>query len=93
MGNMSEAALVVAAAKAGMWDMGTPVIGTPKENVRSTYPAVDSLEVPFSSKRKMKITVHSIEGNTFMGIKFPEGTTHLAVIKVIQEGTIWILWL
>ncbi|RLN60479.1 hypothetical protein BBJ28_00016582 [Nothophytophthora sp. Chile5] len=47
-GNSSEAPLVVAAAKAGIWE----------DNVIADYPRV--VEVPFSSSRKMMITVNAL---------------------------------
>ncbi|KAG6971185.1 hypothetical protein JG688_00004530 [Phytophthora aleatoria] len=48
MGNSSEAPLVVAAAKAGIW----------REEAMKTYPRLT--EVPFSSTRKMMITVNEL---------------------------------
>lgn len=48
MGNSSEAPLVVAAAKAGIW----------REEAMKTHPRV--AEVPFSSTRKMMITVNEL---------------------------------
>ncbi|KAG1694491.1 hypothetical protein DVH05_021296 [Phytophthora capsici] len=50
MGNSSEAPLVVAAAKAGIW----------REEVMKSYPRLT--EVPFSSTRKMMITVNELPG-------------------------------
>ncbi|KAG7397394.1 Cation transporting ATPase, C-terminus [Phytophthora boehmeriae] len=47
-GNSSEAPLIVAAAKAGIWE----------DNVIGDYPRV--VEVPFSSSRKMMITVNAL---------------------------------
>ncbi|KAK1942216.1 Calcium-transporting ATPase 1 [Phytophthora citrophthora] len=50
MGNSSEAPLVVAAAKAGIW----------REEAMKMYPRLT--EVPFSSTRKMMITVNELPG-------------------------------
>ncbi|KAE9173710.1 Calcium-transporting ATPase 1 [Phytophthora fragariae] len=47
-GNSSEAPLVVAAAKAGIWE----------DNLVENYPRI--VEVPFSSSRKMMITVNAL---------------------------------
>ncbi|KAG3154741.1 Calcium-transporting ATPase 1 [Phytophthora idaei] len=47
-GNSSEAPLVVAAAKAGIWE----------DNLLEDYPRL--VEVPFSSSRKMMVTVNSV---------------------------------
>ncbi|KAF4321454.1 hypothetical protein BBO99_00003199 [Phytophthora kernoviae] len=47
-GNSSEAPLIVAAAKAGIWE----------DNVIEDYPRI--VEVPFSSTRKMMITVNAL---------------------------------
>ncbi|KAI9911974.1 hypothetical protein PsorP6_008958 [Peronosclerospora sorghi] len=47
-GNSSEAPLIVAAAKAGIWE----------DNLVDNYPRL--VEVPFSSSRKMMITVNAI---------------------------------
>ncbi|KAL7688022.1 putative P-type ATPase, HAD superfamily, P-type ATPase, transmembrane domain superfamily [Plasmopara halstedii] len=47
-GNSSEAPLIVAAAKAGIWE----------DNLLEDYPRL--LEVPFSSSRKMMITVNAV---------------------------------
>lgn len=47
-GNSSEAPLVVAAAKAGIWE----------DNLLEAYPRL--VEVPFSSSRKMMVTVNAV---------------------------------
>ncbi len=58
IGDTTEGALIVAAAKAGMT----------KENLESNYPRVQ--EVPFTSERKRMTTVHkSSEGKVFAYIK------------------------
>lgn len=48
LGNSSEAPLVVAAAKVGIWE----------DQVLAHYPRI--MEIPFSSSRKMMITVHAL---------------------------------
>ena len=88
VGNMSEAALVVGAAKAGFW-RGKPgdveavdaATSPAYSNPADTYGAIGSLEVPFSSSRKMKATVHSVADGSFMGIHLPQGAAHFAVVK------------
>ena len=84
VGNMSEAALVVACAKAGFWrgdaaDVGEINDAQGYSNPSDAYESIESLEVPFASRRKMKATVHKLDKGSFMGIKF--GTKHLAVVK------------
>ncbi|RLN54755.1 hypothetical protein BBJ29_007584 [Phytophthora kernoviae] len=71
MGNSSEAPLVVAAAKAGIW----------REEVMKTFPRV--AEVPFSSTRKMMITVNKLPvGDTrFDLLQLPSKTQHVANVK------------
>lgn len=59
VGNMSEAAMVVAAAKARMWEERTPGLGQPVRNVRALYPL--AFEIPFHSSRKMKLTIHKLD--------------------------------
>lgn len=72
---------MVAACKAHIWDPSTPKLGAPPQNLRGLYPSVPKLEVPFASKRKMKLTVHPVQDCSFMGVKLPEGTTHIAIVK------------
>ena len=48
-------------------------------NPSDAYESIESLEVPFASRRKMKATIHKLDKGSFMGIKF--GTKHLAVVK------------
>jgi Ca2+-transporting ATPase len=71
MGNSSEAPLVVAAAKAGIW----------REDAMKTYPRV--AEVPFSSTRKMMITVNELPaGEPRMDLlQLPPKTQLLANVK------------
>ncbi|TMW56156.1 hypothetical protein Poli38472_008804 [Pythium oligandrum] len=54
-GNSSEAPLIVAAAKAGIWE----------EYVANEYPRV--AEIPFSSSRKMMITVNALPDSGKLG--------------------------
>merc|ERR1712137_235805 len=64
MGNMSEAALVVAAAKMRIG------VTNKKGDDKSRHPMVAELEVPFSSERKMQVTVHKCEvPGEFMTLK------------------------
>ncbi|CAL1163717.1 unnamed protein product [Cladocopium goreaui] len=69
-GNSSEAPIVVAARKVGL-----------SENIASDYPRV--LEVPFSSSRKMMLTVSKVGGTHLCagGMPLPPGTNYLAVCK------------
>eukprot|EP00927_Polykrikos_kofoidii_P071807 TRINITY_DN68016_c0_g1_i1.p1 TRINITY_DN68016_c0_g1~~TRINITY_DN68016_c0_g1_i1.p1 ORF type:complete len:1283 (+),score=215.48 TRINITY_DN68016_c0_g1_i1:75-3851(+) len=77
-GNMSEAALKVAAAKGGLWD--TEGLGASLQS--TTHQRVPDLEVPFSSQRKMSATVHQLpEDLRLETMLFPPGTTHFAVVK------------
>jgi potassium/sodium efflux P-type ATPase len=68
-GNSSEAPLVVAAAKAGIWE----------EYVADKYPRV--LEVPFSSARKMMITVNETRDGHLDNLALPKGTNMIASVK------------
>ncbi|CAE7208424.1 unnamed protein product, partial [Symbiodinium sp. CCMP2456] len=69
-GNSSEAPIVVAARKVGL-----------SETIASDYPRV--LEVPFSSSRKMMLTVSRVKGTELCpgGMPLPAGTNYLAVCK------------
>ncbi|CAE7239642.1 unnamed protein product [Symbiodinium microadriaticum] len=69
-GNSSEAPIVVAARKVGL-----------SETIASDYPRV--LEVPFSSSRKMMLTVSRVKGTEICpgGMPLPAGTNYLAVCK------------
>ncbi|GAB9472952.1 Potassium/sodium efflux p-type atpase, fungal-type [Globisporangium polare] len=70
MGNSSEAPLVVAAAKAGIW----------RDQAMETYPRVT--EIPFSSSRKMMITVNELPlGSSFENLPLPEDTQFVANVK------------
>ncbi|KAJ0392212.1 hypothetical protein ATCC90586_010452 [Pythium insidiosum] len=93
MGNSSEAPLVVAAAKAGIW----------RNQVAGVFSRV--AEVPFSSSRKMMITVNEVPfGSTFEGVHIPLDTRFVANVKgapnyildnciqyVRQDGSIGVL--
>ena len=87
MGNMSEAAIIVAAGKAR--------IGTAHEswtNISTLYPFLDKLEVPFSSARKMCVSVHKCDQDNMEGLDLG-GAKHFAVIKgapdrIIKNSTI-----
>eukprot|EP00931_Biecheleriopsis_adriatica_P083339 TRINITY_DN5691_c0_g1_i3.p1 TRINITY_DN5691_c0_g1~~TRINITY_DN5691_c0_g1_i3.p1 ORF type:complete len:1094 (+),score=262.48 TRINITY_DN5691_c0_g1_i3:82-3363(+) len=69
-GNSSEAPIVVAARKIGL-----------SENIANEYPRV--LEVPFSSSRKMMLTVSKVKGDMLCegGMVLPPGTKYMAVCK------------
>ena len=69
-GNSSEAPIVVAARKVGL-----------SETIANEYPRV--LEVPFSSSRKMMLTVSQVKGTEICpgGMPLPAGTNYLAVCK------------
>ena len=69
-GNSSEAPIVVAARKVGL-----------SEKIAEEYPRV--LEVPFSSSRKMMLTVSRVKGAELCpgGMPLPAGTNYLAVCK------------
>eukprot|EP01054_Gregarina_sp_Poly1_P010927 Gregarina_sp_Poly_1__10926@NODE_856_length_5950_cov_321_945436_g619_i0_p1_GENE_NODE_856_length_5950_cov_321_945436_g619_i0NODE_856_length_5950_cov_321_945436_g619_i0_p1_ORF_typecomplete_len1223_score165_92Hydrolase/PF00702_26/1_2e48E1E2_ATPase/PF00122_20/1e03E1E2_ATPase/PF00122_20/6_6e48E1E2_ATPase/PF00122_20/8_4e02Cation_ATPase_C/PF00689_21/1_8e04Cation_ATPase_C/PF00689_21/6_6e03Cation_ATPase_C/PF00689_21/3_3e31Cation_ATPase_N/PF00690_26/9_4e18Cation_ATPase/PF13246_6/4_6e10Cation_ATPase/PF13246 len=86
VGNMSEGAIVVAAAKAGFGTFEVGMVDAAKQ-----YPMVPTLEVPFSSARKVMITVHEVEGGIFNGIDLNSVNkicTHVAVIKGAPERVI-----
>eukprot|EP00913_Durusdinium_trenchii_P029088 g27273.t1 len=69
-GNSSEAPIVVAARKVGL-----------SETIAGEYPRV--LEVPFSSSRKMMLTVSKVGGSHLCqgGMPLPPGTNYLTVCK------------
>jgi len=70
-GNSSEAPIVVASRKVGF-----------SEDVCKEYPRV--MEIPFSSSRKMMLTVTDVSGRSELcegGMPLPAGTKHLVVCK------------
>lgn len=73
-GNMSEGALVVVAAKAGLTSA-----------VHTSHPREVALEVPFNSARKMAMSVHALPTlNEFAGIHLGQNGnkyTHVAIVK------------
>merc|ERR1719271_1773815 len=73
-GNMSEAALIVAAAKMGIGQKPLDI----KERKEQM---LEELEVPFTSERKMAVTVH--KGDKLGAVKL--GTSHFAIIKGAPE--------
>merc|ERR1719301_496130 len=84
-GNSSEAPIVVAAAKVGFWE----------DKLAGEFPR--SLEVPFSSSRKMMMTCSKMDRATLGdgGVSLPEGTKLLAVVKgapnyIIDSCTTWL---
>ncbi|UKK00508.1 cation ATPase [Theileria orientalis] len=74
VGNMTESPLVVAATKCGV----TP-------SIFEDYERLERLEVPFSSKRKMSMTVHKLKKqNHYEYLNLERGTikfTHVALVK------------
>jgi magnesium-transporting ATPase (P-type) len=84
---MSEAALVVAAAKCiGAYDPNCKldILQAVKGvDVHALYVDEAALEIPFSSKRKMKATFHRIPTgeDTSFGLPVPSGATHMVVVK------------
>mmetsp|Transcript_104818 Transcript_104818/g.296554 ORF Transcript_104818/g.296554 Transcript_104818/m.296554 type:complete len:1177 (-) Transcript_104818:82-3612(-) len=74
VGNMSEAALKTAAAKAHMRDVG----GAPLPD----YERVQELEVPFTSSRKMAATVHRLpSGGRFEALCLGGDVGHVGIVK------------
>jgi magnesium-transporting ATPase (P-type) len=74
-GNMSEAALKVAAAKGKLTD-------TQSGRYYDVYPRLADLEIPFSSKRKMMATVHGIpSGGMFSVLNCGADAKYVAILK------------
>ncbi|CEM38216.1 unnamed protein product [Vitrella brassicaformis CCMP3155] len=77
-GNMSEGAIVVAAAKGRIG----PAVN--EENPHDKYPRDKDLEVPFNSSRKMMATIHKLpKPGEFEGMKLSESGsfTHVCILK------------
>jgi Ca2+-transporting ATPase len=66
VGDPTEGALVVAAAKAGLW----------RDEVEDRLPRV--AEIPFDSERKRMTTIHH---GVFRGLEEPGGAEHIAYVK------------
>jgi Ca2+-transporting ATPase len=77
-GNMTDAALRVAAAKGGLsHDEGHGL-----ELLKSSHPRDEQLEVSFTSARKMMVTVHKLpENRRLETLQFPTAATHVAILK------------
>lgn len=74
VGNMSEAALKAAAAKARMRDIGG--VSLP------AYERLKELEIPFTSSRKMAATVHRLpDGGRFEALHLGEDVGHVGIVK------------
>mmetsp|Transcript_81077 Transcript_81077/g.235154 ORF Transcript_81077/g.235154 Transcript_81077/m.235154 type:complete len:1254 (-) Transcript_81077:131-3892(-) len=74
-GNMTEAAIKVAAAKGGLWD-------DEAADLQANLERQLDLEVPFTSGRKMMATIHALPSDGLAaGMRFPAGTSHFAVLK------------
>merc|ERR1719424_810278 len=81
-GNMTDAALKVAAAKGGLWDCAFDEKGPGVELQTLKYPRMNDLEVPFNSSRKMMATFHKLPADRCLEtLQFPEGSTHCAILK------------
>lgn len=68
-GNASEAPLVVAAAKLGIWG----------HELTQSYERV--YEIPFSSSRKMMVTLNHVPNAHLGNLVLPQQTTHVANVK------------
>jgi Ca2+-transporting ATPase len=83
VGDPTEGALVVAAAKAGLW----------REEQEQLWPRV--AEIPFDSARKRMTTVHRVNGTPFGENGAAIGSPYIAIVKgapeVILEKTTHIL--
>jgi len=77
-GNMTEAALKVAAAKGDLWDNK----GEGMQLQNEIFKRVPELEIPFSSSRKMSCTMHELPpGGKLETLEFEPSTTHFAILK------------
>lgn len=77
VGNMSEAALLVAAWK-GYYSGDCPE----SRALVAEHPREQNLEIPFSSKRKMSCSIFKLSSsNGFISCAFGKGYTHIAVLK------------
>eukprot|EP00928_Gymnodinium_smaydae_P037467 TRINITY_DN26000_c0_g1_i1.p1 TRINITY_DN26000_c0_g1~~TRINITY_DN26000_c0_g1_i1.p1 ORF type:complete len:1215 (+),score=317.55 TRINITY_DN26000_c0_g1_i1:222-3866(+) len=76
-GNMTEAALKVAAWKAHLAE------DSPEgRDLNALHPRVPSLEVPFTSKRKMSATVHALPpGGRLATLDFGKSASHVVILK------------
>jgi magnesium-transporting ATPase (P-type) len=91
-GNMSEAALVVAASKT-RYDQNN-------EALRKEFDRLKDAEVPFNSSRKMMATVHKLKTPDMfdnISVKQPDGSgpsTHVAILKGAPDKLFeWISYL
>lgn len=76
-GNMSEAALLVAAWK-GYYSGDCPA----SRALVAAHPREANLEIPFASKRKMSCSIIKLSAtNCFFSLNFGSGFTHMAILK------------
>jgi potassium/sodium efflux P-type ATPase len=68
-GNSSEAPIIVAAGKLNLWE----------KDVYPKYPR--TYEVPFSSSRKMMMTVNALPEPALENLALPAGSKHLSCVK------------
>jgi len=69
VGDPTEGALVVAAAKGGLW----------RSEVEKTLPRVS--EIPFDSERKLMTTIHTLQASGGANPYFMNGHPHVAFVK------------
>lgn len=80
-GNMTEAALKVAASKGGYWNDGGPGM-----LLLQSFLRVPELEVPFSSSRKMMATILQLPASRRLEtLQFSDEHTHFAIVKGAPE--------
>ena len=78
-GNMTEAALKVAAAKGGFKDNSS-------SSLLKSHRRLPELDIPFTSKRKLMASIHELpENRRLESLKFPHDCTHIVVIKGAPE--------
>ncbi|CAE7408677.1 ctpF [Symbiodinium sp. CCMP2456] len=77
-GNMTEAALKVAAAKGGFKDSSSSLL--------KSHRRLPELDIPFTSKRKLMASIHELpENRKLESLKFPHDCSHIVIIKGAPE--------